>query len=366
MHPSAGGGGGLSHGDSFVVTTAQIVSGSGDFGTKSGSTPIIWDAGTAATGSIDSQWTGGWPSTFGGGNATYNMALRDAGFRSISAPHSYCSRFYGGCHGALNSLTAGNNVMLYKAFTRPSFPWYSYWCWYQRYDPLWAFNNSGSPGNGGTDDNNNKTFDFSNGSTPYTQNGSSDSNWYAGLFNVTDDTQDVNGYHACTLNDDGTSLQNPDANSHSFFWDQFPSSPWTAWRKWEMEIKHSSTDGGGWIKMWMDNTLVINYAGATDKYTGTSKTEAIGGYARNRDANNWRYFADVGHDRQTTGAARFVLTNNATYTSSTLVENQPYTAYAATSVTLTCNKAAHSAGTKHLHFRCPVNGNKYLGTVTLA
>jgi hypothetical protein len=350
--PAGGGGGTFSHGNTATVT------GTG-FGTKSGSTPSIFDQCTAAVNTIDNQWSGGWPDSLSGNN---NMQLQNSGFRSISAPHARTSKFYAGCHAGLNSLTGGNNVMLYKAFTAPSFPYYVYLSGYIRYDPNWGFN-TGNIGNGGTLDNNNKTWDFSNGSTPYTQNGSTDSNFYGGYANQ--GSQDVNGYWGATINDDGGSLQNLDTNGHNFFWLNPVDSPYTAWRKWELEIKVSNTNGGGYIKWWQDNVLFVDYLGATDKYTGTSKTIAIGGYARVRDTNNFRYFADLAHDRQTTGAARLVLTDNATYASSTLIEYQKFTSWSSTSIDFTVNRGALSLGTVHLHFRCPVNGNQYLGTRTL-
>lgn len=346
--------GALAHGDAYTIT------GSG-FGTKSGSTPALFDQGTASVNTIDSQWTGGWPSAASSGN---NIQLQSAGFRSIAAPHARCLRFYAGCHQDLNSSTSGNNVGLWSTYTRPSTSYYTYLRWLTTHDPLWPFNNDGTPGNGGTNDNNTKMQSFNNGSSPYPQGSSSDSNWYIGYNNSAN--QDVANPYFWGINGDDNSLQNPDTNGHNGFWPQAPGSPYQSWRNLEMEIKHSTADDGGYIKLWDNNTLAISYVGVTDRWTGTTKNDQIGGYARNRDATRgFRYFADPYIDRQTSGAARIVLTDSATYESSTIIEVQKYTSWSPTSIGLICNRGALPTGPAHKHFRCPVNGNQYDGTVTL-
>jgi hypothetical protein len=279
-------------------------------------------------------------------------------------------------HATTGGSDGGRNVMLWQTYNRVNNT-YSYWSWYQRHDPLWAFNNSAVPGNQGTNDNNFKTFDLSTGPTPYETNGSATdhNNWY--LQYTANASETVGGYFQASGNDDssGNCLQIPDANGRNPNFGYPPNDDMTghdafaAWRKWEVEIKWTSSTGtgNGYIKWWNDGVLVFSYVGATDRFQGTQRSEGIGGYARNRDPKNYRYFADIYYDRQSTGAARFYLTNNATFNATGAIQEvQPYTTWTTTTVNLTCNRAALSTGTAHVHFQCPVNGNKYLGTVTLA
>jgi hypothetical protein len=360
-----GAGTGIANGAVFTVTTADIVSGSGDFGTNG--MPTVWDPCTGATGTVDGQWSGAWPSGYAGADAQYNMKLRDAGFRSIAAPHVNVQKFYGGGHYQQGNADVGC-VMLWKNYQRVAGD-YTYMTTWQRFDPLWKFGANAANGNGGTNDNNTKIYDHSTGTSPYDTSQPpvlSKNNVY--LQFTANASMQADGYNQASGNDDSSfqCLQGPaDANGKRINdgWVDFGGlglSPWTGWRKWEIEIKWSSVNGGGWIKWWMNNQLVLAYAGSTDKFTGTQRNESIGGYARNRDPNNFRYTGPTGMVRGGP-PSRFVFTDNANYNASRLIAFQPPKVWTPGSADLECNKEDLGL-TPHLHFKCPVNGDKYFGT----
>src|SRR5204863_532314 len=92
------------------------------------------------------------------------------------------------------------------------------------------------------------------------------------------------------INDDGSSMQNPDTNAHSFWWNPAVNPMGGKWSKVEIAARLTNqTDG--YVKVWENGQQVVNYAGATDKYPGTQRTIGIGGYARAQGfSGNWRYF----------------------------------------------------------------------------
>jgi hypothetical protein len=121
------------------------VAGSG-FGSKSGSRPTAWDYGQAGPGVLDSQWTGGWPNACAVSDCNifnragpFTSSGAAAGSSTIPSPTPYTANFIAGCHGGINASNGGNNVMFWKKYTTPAFPYYSIWSYYQRYDPNWWF-----------------------------------------------------------------------------------------------------------------------------------------------------------------------------------------------------------------------------------
>ena len=112
------------------------------------------------------------------------------------------------------------------------------------------------------------------------------------------------------------------------------------WTKIEQEISYSR-GSDGYIKLWENGVLKINYAGVTDLYPGTARSEGIGGYARSRSTNNWRYFADVYLDYT---PARVVLANNANLSLATIIETQIPTGWSDTSIALTVNLGQFTSG----------------------
>lgn len=340
--------GDLVHGSSFTVT------GTG-FGAKSGSAPDLWDYGQAADGSLDPQWSAGWPNA---GTSNYVLKNRTSPFNSISAPHSNISRFIAGCHGDSAGSNQGYNVIPFVTYTAPGSTYYSYWSYYTRSDPNWVFNLGSPP------DDNYKTFAFSEGGSPYELPNC----WY--IAHNTDSFESntpASGY-GWIINDDGSSLAFPDQLGGTRY-HQNALNPFHAangWIKTEVEIFRTSGTNG-YVRQWENGELVVDYNGPTDSYAGTTRTEGLGGYARGYgNANQWRYFADVYHDRQTGNAGRFVLANNATLASANIAEVQPWTSITTTSANLVCNKGRHSSGTVHLHYVDSVNGDQYIGTRTLA
>ncbi len=102
----------------------------------------------------------------------------------------------------------------------------------------------------------------------------------------------------------------------------------------------SSTNG--YLKQWENGTLVINYAGPTDKYSGSARSVGIGGYYRGYgNANNRRYFGDIYFD---TTAARIILGNTSTLSTSTIREVQIATAWSANSITFNVNLGKFTTG----------------------
>ncbi len=86
----------------------------------------------------------------------------------------------------------------------------------------------------------------------------------------------------------------------------------------------------------------IDYAGPTDKYPGTQRTEGLGGYARMyNQPNNWRYWADVYLDYS---RARVVLANNADINKATIIEPQIPSSWSNTSIGITVNLGKFTAG----------------------
>jgi hypothetical protein len=220
--------------------------------------------------------------------------------------------------------------MVWKTLSGISYPTTIYASWYHQIDPGWDIAADGS-------DNNFKVFDFSNGSTPYTMNGSSDSNWYydyqqAGSYPNTYIPWETPDWE---INDDGGSLVFPDQNSHSRYW-YGGSSPLGEWTKEEVEIRITNQNTG-YAKAWSNGVLVVDYAGPTDQYAGATKTLGIGGYARQQTVNSWQYFADIYLD---TTSTRALVCAGSSYATRGNCEIQIPSAWSTTSATVTVNQGS--------------------------
>ena len=294
---------------SAVHGSQLTVSGSG-FGTKATSRPVAWDP--CSTAGLSSQWSGGWPNA--SANAVNNVGCRPP-IRGISMPHSNSSMYVAGSHAENSSAEAGWNVLVYKTRTISSYPAYTYASWYQRSDGAWTF----------CSDNNYKVFDFSDAIDPYAPD-----NWYIEYNPRPTSPTSSLAWH---LNDDsaGLALQNPNS-----WWGGNAVNPMGgAWTKVELEIRYAS-DSTGYIHLWENGVLKVNYAGKTDGYPGTTRSEAIGGYARcSGYATNWRYFSDLYLDYS---RARVMLANNINYSAATIVEPQLVDSWSDSSITLTVNR----------------------------
>lgn len=288
----------------------------------------------------------------------------------MSPAHSRTNVIIAGCHQQTDG--SGNNVIPYVSYTRPTSvgtPYYSIWAYYQRSDPAWTFNLQ-IPA-----DNNYKVWDYAK-DAPYSPIAA---NWYDSSTNCTTNTD----YMQHAINDDGAgsadqSLNFPDQNGHLGYWNEAinPFNPGAGWIKSIMVFRWNSDNTGRMQTYEVDRTnylgggagvkLMIDYLGRTDGLQGTARSEGLGGYTRNYGvATNWRYFHDVYYDRDLSNDGFWCLTNNATFASSTIVEPQPYTAWADGSVTLIANGGLLTSGLVHLHYRSVVNGHQYKGSRTL-
>lgn len=331
----------LSHGQSVTIT------GSG-FGTKLTASPLVWDncSGTKIT----DKWTGGWPNA--ASNTTYNLSYRTP-IRNIPLPHPHVTKYMAGAHAEGTSYLTGANVIAFKAVTVSSYPMTVYFSAYVRMDDNWVFN-LGSPG-----DNNFKTFDYSNGTSPYTMNSGTDNNWYLEYNDRFTSNTSYGGWH---INDDTCAysclLQNPDQNGSSWWWNGAVNPFAGSWIKQEYEIRLTD-QASGYIKVWENGVQKVNYAGKTSGWTGTNKTIGIGGYARGAGAtgssNNWRYFADLYMD---TSAQRVIIGNASTLdASTTLREVQVPTAWSDTSISVNINQGAFADSSSAYLFVIDANGN---------
>jgi hypothetical protein len=302
----------ISDGQSVTVTGTS-------FGSKSTAAQQIWDNCSHGQ-SLTTRWSDGWPNNSG---ASYNLDYRSSQ-RSIALPHSHITKYMCGAHYPGTGADAGYDVMPFKNITI-SLPQDVFLTWYDRVDDAWDV---------GGGDNNFKIFDWSSGSQPFDPK-----NWYLNFAPpVSFSTPQLQ------MNDDsGTAIENPDQNSHNVYWSVVPA-PWAgSWKKIEVWLRLSNASATGFFKWWENGALKVDYKGKTDTWSGTSRTVAIGGYARSQGVTtNWRYFADIYLDNT---PQRVVIGNASTWASCTTREVQPITAWSDTSITATINQASFSDGT---------------------
>jgi len=319
----------LTHGPTLAAPSVTSVSGKFDhkavvtisgsgFGNKGTAAPVVWD--DASGSDIKAKWDLTWPNA----NSAYNMAYRTPQ-RGISLPHSNISRYLAGAHAGSGGANGGWNVAVWKNRVISSYPAYTYASWYQRSDDNWVFG----------DDNNYKCFDFSRGNggydLPY--------NWY--IEYNSRPTSRTSGASWHILDDaygqSNASLDGPTSD----WWFGSAVNPMSGvWSKIEVEIKYTNQKDG-YIKLWENGKLRVDYRGTTDRYPGTQRSEAIGGYARVTNSNNWRYFADIYLDHS---RARVVLANNASLSSATIIEPQIPSAWSDGSISAQVNLGKFTAG----------------------
>jgi hypothetical protein len=326
---------------------AVTVAGSG-FGTKPVAAPVVWD--NASGTSILGKWDGAWPAC--GGNAANNLGYRTPAeaARNIPLPHNRITKYISGAHNPGTGANCGYNVIMFKTRT-VTFPAYTYATWYERSDDNWSFG----------DDDNYKTFAYSVGTTPYEL----PNNWYLEYNPRPTSRTSSAAYH---LNDDNGSLQTPDQNGHNWWWAGAINPMSGTWKKVEVEARYTNQNDG-YVKLWENGVLKVDYKGRTDAMAGTQRTEGIGGYARRYGfASNWRFFADVYLDYS---RARVILGNAATFSASTIREVQVPTTWSAGSISISANLGAFANGqTVYLYVVDPngtVNAAGYpvvLGTTT--
>ena len=319
--------------DNSLVT----ITGSG-FTSKTSSPPTVWDPCTGTV--ITNKWSGAWPSE---GTPDYLAQYRATPYRSVNAPHEHISKVIAGSHGDGSGAYSGYDVMVWKNFSVAVMPVRAYMSWYERADPNWIFG----------DDNNYKVWDFSAGSSPYTTDAPDYNNFYIAPFILT-----ASGNGQYTMNDDGATIQNPDQNGHSsVYWGDMDVSPMDDWHKIEVEI--SVTDqNDGYLKLWENGVLKIDYLGTTDLNSGTDRCIGIGGYARNQYPDNYRYFGDLYFDLS---FCRIVIGNNTTLETSSVREIQVPVVWTGTSVSITVNQGAFSDGATAYLYAVDSTGNPSTG-----
>jgi hypothetical protein len=324
------------------------IAGSG-FGSKPAAAPILWDDASGLD--VSTKWDGAWPDC--AGNSGYNVAYRTPAQvgRNVLLPHGHITKYISGAHyGPAPAADCSYNVILFKTRTVTSFPAYSYWSWYQRVDDRWRF--------GGDD--NFKTFAYSEGSGPYNL----PNNWYVEYNARPTSRSSSAAYH---LNDDATgsraqSLQTPDQNGHSWWWAGAVNPMAGAWTKVEMELKYTNR-ADGYIQLWENGVLKVDYRGPTDRLAGSTRTEGIGGYARNYPHTaNWRYFADVYLDYS---RARVMLGDAPTLEASTVREVQVPTNWSNTSITISANLGKFASGNTAYLYVINANGQPSPGRAVI-
>lgn len=290
----------------FSHKGAVTITGSG-FGTKTTAAPVVWDDASGTN--ILSKWSGAWPTSSVPSIATtYRTPMR-----GIALPHSNITRYIAGCMAGGNADT-GNNVNMFKNRTISSYPQYTYASWYQRADNAWVFGS-----------NNYKIWDYSGGNEPMNQD-----NWYLEYNPAPSSTNSNPEWH---LNNNGSGGVNPQ-------WGSVAVNPMSgAWSKVELEIRYDSSSNG-YIKLYENGTLKLDYSGVTDKIPGTARTEVIGGYAYPRSSSNWVYYADVYLDYT---LARVILTNNPILSKATVIEPQIPSTWNSNSINVSVNLGRLSA-----------------------
>lgn len=303
----------LVHGETFTIT------GSG-FGTKSVAAPMIWADGSN---SVGEDFDGYWPSSSG---SSYNLDYREPQ-RGVELPHNHVARYLCGAHYPGTDANSGYNVAAWMTIPKPP---YVYMSWYERWDPEWSMSGS---------DHNQKMTGYSVGNTIYEL----PNNWYIG-YNPPMTSSSGDGA-TWQINDDGSSLVFPDQNGVGR-WHGWGSNPILGWNKYEYAVKVSSGNDG-YIKLWENGVLVVDYLGPTDQYSGSTRSVGIGGFARPYGhSTNWRYFSDVYMD---TSLQRVVLANHATLSSATIIEPQIPISWSDTSITFTSNHGKIESGEAWLH-----------------
>lgn len=303
------------------------INGSG-FGTKTTAAPIVWDDASGAN--ILDKWSGAWPDA-SGPNGPASQTIYRVPQRGISLPHSNITRYIAGCHRDSGGANAGYDVMFWKTRTI-ALPSITYMSWYQRVDDAWVFG-LGSPA-----DDNFKIFDYSRGTDPFDA-----SNWYIAYNDGPHNRSALTDY-IVNDDDDGVtrSIISPDVNGNNAYWEIKSINPMAGtWAKIEVEVKHSSQNDG-FINLRENGILKIYYVGPTDKYAGSIRSMAIGGYSRGYgNANQWRYFADAYLDDT---LARVVLANSPTLSTASIVEVQIPTAWSASSISASVNLGKFTPG----------------------
>jgi len=322
----------LDHNSSITIT------GSG-FGSKPTAAPVVWDNATGN--SLSAKWDGAMPNAAPGYNTQYYAPMR-----GIDPPHSHVTRYIAGAHATNKGADSGYDVLVYKNVTLPAAgaPPYIYMSWYQRADNGWSF--AAHAANTVDDDNNFKNFVYSVCCGAYEQ-----PYWYT-MYGPPHPASSTDTDVQWAIN--GQQLDNPDVNGHNAWWNRAVNPMAGKWSKVQVLIRVSA-DKDGYVKLWENGRLVIDYAGRTDNFPGNRRTLAIGGYARMQGhTNNWRYFDDLYVD---TSQARVVLADKPVLSQASIIENQIPSSWSDGSITATVNLGQFTQGQTAYLFVVDANGN---------
>ncbi|MGB3073223.1 MAG: heparin lyase I family protein [Candidatus Moraniibacteriota bacterium] len=271
-----------------------------------------------------------------------------AAIRAVPQPHTRSSKYIAGVGAESSYLwTCGTNLLIYDYITYPtnpaSSPSTSFWSYYLDYDRSWVPNLNEPP------DNNDKL---------YTIDDTFSGGPYGGEITTNIVHNFCTGNFPCrelTTYDGGGSRMSSNQN-----WGTGANYYADGWTKIEIEVKHT-TASDGYIKMWEDGALVVNYSGPTHRSSGDGQemVEAIGGYNRNAgNANNWKYFDDVYLDVAAGSAVpRVMLCGGSTFSARGICELQIPTSWGTGSVGLTVNAGRFANASTAYLYVCDSSGS---------
>jgi hypothetical protein len=341
--------------------STNAVIGGYSFGTKSPVAPLMWDNGEDSTVDSDAAVTGTagsktrglhnpWPPPSTASVAACRLRYRDAPYRSIAAPHTRSSQYLAGCHYQfadnnpqyISAEDVGQVDNQYRAVgacglaDADSSNWYMHF--YYRIDDTWSIE-----GSSGLQPNHKMTT------------WGNDSPW--GMY----DSVGVNYTVYCgglspeTETGDTTRLSLADSNNNSLgncTSAPYGNNPNDRWIKIEEMLSATSRD------LWIDNTHAIQTAtvantrsacfGGYFRYTVGPEAQYNPNYRGGVLDSNYRYFDDIYIDIT---RARVMLCNVSTYptTDAGVCEPQiPHTTWNDTTIQITVNQGALSAGTNYL------------------
>lgn len=335
----------LSFGDSFTVT------GTG-FGSKSTTSagPQVWDYGQAGAGVLDSQWDGGHPLS----TATGKLQNYAAGTNSVALPHAHCQAMLAGLHQHAEVSSCVGPWLDFDVTGALTFPFYVYIDELWMIDPSWQFNLDPLDQN------------FKHDSYSHSGGGAAPGDgWYTEYVN--DEFTSSSATPQMHCNDDPRTIFDQPTGT---WYGSDSSNPVGTWRKRRALYKITNASNGGFLRSWDAGTQILNVSNRTDTLSGTDRSMQLGAYARqytdpiSTHTHQWRYHADMLMfvDKN---PGRFVLTDNATYASSTKFFTQAWSSWSSTSVALKLNQGNLGSGTWFLHYLDEVNGNQLnLRTVT--
>ena len=201
------------------------------------------------------KWDGAWPNCSGTARTTSPIARRPRSVETSPLPHTHITKYIAGAHyGAAPGPQCGYSVILWKTRTID----------------LVSHRTPTSivvPARGRQLARSAATT-ISRRSRTRRERGPYNlpNNWYAEYNPRPTSRTSGAAYH---LNDDATgsaaqSLQTPDQNGHSWWWDGAVNPMSGTWAKVEMELKYTNATDG-YIKLWENGVLKIDYHGATDQ-----------------------------------------------------------------------------------------------------